>query len=168
MRIRGAASLERRGVHRLVTSEGAVVELQIASVPIDLDMAISAALPEPRPPKTVVGQRMLPTGREPIEKEDDGPEFQKRHAEWYALLNAAIAYVGLRREGGIAWDTPTADPSAEFFRSILDEMTAIGFTANEIGRLALAVRELGKADEKTLEAAKADFLRRTEAAPSSG
>ena len=152
MRIEGVESLERRGTHRLLTSEGKVVELQIAAIPLAVDVALSKALPAPQPPYMTTMKDGKAVGRELVEND---PAFLAKSAEYSRVYTAAVAYHGLRVEPGVEWDTPRGDDRA-FYESILREMMDTGFSGEEIIRLANAIRELGGVTAETLdEAAKA-------------
>ena len=158
MRIEGVESLERRGTHRLLTSEGKVVELQIAAIPLAVDVALSKALPAPQPPyMTTMGPDGKPSGRSRLE---DDPAYRAKRGEHTLLLASATAYHGLCPDQGLEGDTPPGD-DVTFYRSIQTELQDLGFTGEEIIRLASAIRRLASVTEDMLDQAADAFSQGT-------
>jgi len=158
MRIIGVESFERRGTHRLLTNAGKVVELQIVATSATLTMHVARTLPEPQPRMlTRMDKQGKPDGP-PVAQRDE-PEYQNRYQNWIVDRAAAIAYHGLRLETGIEWDVgPVGNaPDLATYASVRAEMEGIGFTGEEMIRLAGAVRELASVTEETLEQASKDF-----------
>lgn len=168
MSIRGVETFERRGTHLVLTGSGQVVALQIAAIPLQVGMEIERALPAPQPPVKVLGFSAK-ENKPRTEVDERDPAYLAARAEWLLRRAAAIAYHGLRHEPAIEWDTrPTSQPDAAFYGAIRDELANLGMSAEEIVRIAAAVRELALVSEETLKEASRDFLPRAEVSPTSG
>lgn len=154
MRIPNVESLEQRGTHQLLASDGKLVELRIAPITLAMDMAMNKALPEPQPPyMTTMGPDGKPSGRERL---TDDPTYVAKMSEHVLLFAAATAFHGLRDEPKVEWDTPRGD-DIEFYRKTLAEMNAAGMSGDEIIRLAKAVRTLSSVTAEMLSKAAESF-----------
>lgn len=158
MRIEGVDGFGQRGTHRMLTSSKEVLELQIASIPLSVDIALEKALPEPQPPiSTSFGKDGQPTGRTKVE---DDPGYQTKLKDHSRVYTAAVAFHGLRYEDRIEWDTPVSE-TREFYEKILREMMDLGWTGDDLIKLAKACRALSNITPKALDEASKAFSQRT-------
>ena len=157
MHIQGVETLEQRGSHTLVTGDGKGVEVQIAAVPASLITHIARTLPEPQPPVvTPFGKDGRPGVGVP---QTNDPDYQVRSQDWVVDRAAAVAFHALRNEPGISWESgsPQDQATRETYLKIRKEMEAVGFSGEEIVRLAASARELATVTEDKLRRIAEDF-----------